>query len=330
MKVAVIQAGPSAEAQVSRKSAAGVVAALKKGGHEVHLVELNAELGRSLEQVQCDVVFPVVHGHMGEDGRLQGFLEVLGVPYVGSSVLACALASDKIRAKQVFRAHGLPVVNEIAVTSSDDLNAAASRVIAQFGAGVAVKPTSQGSAIGISLVHDVSEPDAVLQAFRYGFEFDDVLLCERFVRGKEVTCGVIDGPSFGGLRAFSVTEIFSKAAAWYDFQSRYATGGSVHECPANLPDAVSRRVQQVATQAFLALGCRDLCRVDFVVGDGDDVDAVTLLEVNTIPGMTATSLYPEAAAASGIEFVQLCDGFVRQAYERGGKVRQINPLEFPA
>lgn len=330
MKVAVIQAGPSAEAQVSRKSAAGVATALQQAGYSVERVELTPDIARFLVEFAPDVAFPVVHGNMGEDGCLQGLLEVLAIPYVGSSVLACALACDKVRAKQVFRAHQLPVAPDLVVLSSEDANECARRIMDRFRSGVAVKPTSQGSSIGISLVRDTTNRQAVADAIAYGFQYDDVLLCEPFIRGREVTCGVIEGTRFGGVKAFPVTEIFSKAAEWYDFQSRYATGGSVHQCPAHLPTSVAQRVQQAACQAFVALGCRDLCRVDFIVGDGQDPHAVTLLEVNTIPGMTATSLYPEAAAAAGIEFASLCDLFVRAAHARGMGRRNIDPIAFPA
>jgi D-alanine-D-alanine ligase len=248
---------------------------------------------------------------------LQGLLEVLALPYVGSGVLACGLASDKVQAKHAFRAHKLPVADQLVLRRGDDYQASIGPLVEQFPSGIAVKPATQGSAIGISLVRDLNDETAIHHAFEKAFRFDEVVLCERLVVGREVTCGVLDACEFGALRALPVTEIFSKAASWYDFQSRYATGGSVHACPAALPEEVARRVQWIACAAHRALGCRDLSRVDFVVGDGDDASAITLLEVNVIPGMTATSLYPEAAAAAGIPFSALCDGLVRSAVRRG-------------
>lgn len=329
MKVAVIQGGPSAEAEVSRTSAAGVARALTEAGHEAVRFELEPTLARNLLAGAFNVVFPVTHGRLGEDGALQGLLEVLGLPYVGSGVLACGLACDKIHAKHAFRAHKLPVAEQLVIHVGDDLDGTLALLHDQFPKGVAVKPSTQGSAIGVSLVRDTSDIAALRAAIQLGFKYGDYVLCERLVVGREVTCAVLDSPSFGGLRALPVTEIFSKAAAWYDFKSRYATGGSEHACPAALPAGVAPRVQEIACMAHRALGCRDLSRVDFVVGDGDDGSAVTLLEVNVIPGMTATSLYPEAAAAGGIPFPTLCDGLVRGAVERRGSGSDVEAVPMP-
>lgn len=330
MKVAVIQGGPSAEAEVSRASAAGVAAALTKAGHQVTRVELTTELAEHCKQASPDVVFPVTHGRIGEDGCLQGMLELLGLPYVGSGVLACAMAMDKTIAKRCFRAFGLPVAPDVVVRSGTDLQAEAKRVRATIGKAVVVKPPTQGSSIGVVRI-DENAPDSELAgALEAALTYDDTVLCEHFVRGREVTCAVLDVPSLGGLRAMPPTEIFSKAADWYDFRSRYGKNGSVHQCPADLPAEVFARVQQIARDAHLSLGCRDLCRVDFVVGDGDDPLAITLLEVNAIPGMTATSLYPEAVAAAGIPFDQLCDAFVRAAVDRSRHQRTVQAFAMPA
>jgi D-alanine-D-alanine ligase len=329
MRVAVIQGGPSAEAEVSRTSAAGVAAALQKAGHDVDRLELQPPLARALLDGAYDVVFPVTHGRLGEDGCLQGLLEVLGLPYVGSGVLACGLACDKVRAKHAFRAHKLPVADQLVLRAGDDLDASLGPLADQFARGVAVKPASQGSAIGVSLVRDMRDMKALRQALEDAFRYDEVVLCERLVVGREVTCGVIDASECGRFRALPATEIFSKAAGWYDFTSRYATGGSVHQCPASLPPGVVEKVQWIACAAHRALGCRDLSRVDFVVGDGDDASAVTLLEVNVIPGMTATSLYPEAAAAAGLAFPELCDGMVRSAMKRGSESASVAAVPMP-
>ncbi len=329
MRVAVIQGGPSAEAEVSRSSAKGVSSALRNAGHEVQVVELTRGLAASLLDGAFDVAFPVTHGRLGEDGALQGLLEILGMPYVGSSVLAAALAMDKTAAKTAFRAAGLPLAADVVVHANDDLEASVDRVRRTLGEGVVVKPASQGSAIGITRVDHALEGAALRDAIAGALAFGDTVLCERFVRGREVTCAVVDVPSLDGLRACPPTEIFSKAAEWYDFASRYASGGSVHQCPARLPDHVTRAVQDAAGRAHRALGCRDLSRVDFVVGDGDDPDAVTVLEVNVLPGMTATSLYPEAAAAAGIPFDRLCDALVRNALDRASRDKTVAAIPLP-
>jgi D-alanine-D-alanine ligase len=181
----------------------------------------------------------------------------------------------------------------------------------------------------VQRVADTGDEALLRSSLEKAWHYDDVLLCERFVRGREITCGIVDVQALGGLRALPVTEIFSHAADWYDFRSRYAAGGSSHVCPADIPVSVAEHIQDVAKRAHRALGCRDLSRVDFVVGDGLDEKAVTLLEVNVIPGMTATSLYPEAAAAGGISFESLCDGLVRQAVDRATQRVDLEALPMP-
>ena len=317
LRIAVIEGGPSSEAEVSRASAEGVRAALVLAGHEVVNCALDATLPGVLERLRPDVVFPIVHGAIGEDGCLQGMLEVLGVPYVGSAVLASALACDKVMAKRLFRAARLPVAEEALVERSEDLTAAAQRVRAELGAAVVVKPSGQGSAIGVTRVDALASNDELSRALQIALDFDAVALCERFVVGREITCGVLDTATLGPARALPPTEIFARASGFYDFTSRYAQGGSSHQCPAALPDHVLREVQRVALAAHRALGCRDLSRADFVVGDGSDPARITLLEVNTLPGMTRTSLFPEAAAVDGTAMPELCHALVLGALQRG-------------
>lgn len=322
LAVAVIAGGPSAEANVSRTSAKAVRSALEQAGQRAELLELDATLPQALGQGRFDVAFPVTHGPLGEDGCLQGLLEVLGLPYVGSGVLASALAASKPHAKALFRGAGLPLAQELVVRESDGLGRAVERVRAELGGAVVVKPASGGSAIGTSRVDSAS--DALGSALEAAFAVDPCVLVERFVRGLEVTCGVLEDQS--GVRALPPTLIVSKAANWYDFTSRYAAGGSEHQCPAPLPAPVTARVQEVALSAFHALGCRDLGRVDFVVQAGDDPQGVVLLEINTLPGMTSTSLFPEAAAAVGIDFRTLCSGLAARAHARPARKR---PSELP-
>jgi D-alanine-D-alanine ligase len=319
LRVAVIEGGPSAEAEVSRRSAKGVCSALTRAGHDVVRFELDARLPAHLAGGAIDVVFPVVHGSVGEDGCLQGLLEVLGLPYVGSGVLASAAAYDKVFAKQVFRAHGLPTAPEVIVVRGQDPGLAAARVREQLGAAIVVKPSAQGSALGVTRLGPTTSEADWISAIEKALLLGDAALCERFVVGREVTCGVVDASTLGHARAFCPTEIFAKAADFYDFTSRYGQGASAHTCPAILPDGVTDRVREIALTAHKALGCRDLSRADFVVGDGPDETAVTLLEVNTLPGMTPTSLYPEAAEVAGVTMQDLCDGLARSALARGSR-----------
>ena len=314
LHIAVIQGGSSAEASVSRVSAQGVATALSASGHHVQTLELDTSLPSKLLAERFDVVFPVAHGSFGEDGCLQGLLEILGLPYVGSDVLASAIAANKSTAKRLFALAGLPVAEDTLVHRGEDLAQAAARVRSSLGKAVAVKPCAQGSAIGVSLVR-ANAPDAdLVRALEDALALDPVALCERLVEGRELTCGVLDSPSFGPPRALPPTEIRAKAGDFYDFQSKYAQGGSDHLCPAPIDAALEARVQSIAVAAHRALGCRDLSRADLLVGNDG---TVVILEVNTLPGMTPLSLYPEAAKVAGISMESLVDGLARGAHQRG-------------
>jgi D-alanine-D-alanine ligase len=315
LSVAIVQGGPSSEAEVSRASAAGVAQALASAGHQATRIELDAFTGESLRTGGYEVVFPVTHGAVGEDGSLQGLLEVLELPYVGSEVLASALAMHKRMARVVFEAAGLPIARGIvAAGAPGDARLAAERARREVGARLVVKPSAHGSAIGVARLDENAAEGDVARAIEAVWEIDGHAVIEHFARGREVTCGVLATPH---PRALPPTEIVAPEDAFYTYEARYAPGRSVHVCPAKLPLAVTERVQRTAIEAHAALGCRDLSRVDFVVGDDGNPDAVTLLEVNTLPGMTATSLYPEAAAAVGYSMPELCSVLALQAFERG-------------
>ncbi|MGH7437101.1 MAG: D-alanine--D-alanine ligase family protein, partial [Polyangiaceae bacterium] len=266
LSVAVVQGGPSSEAEVSRASAAGVAAGLKEAGHSVVRLELDPFLAESLRTGGYDVVFPVVHGAVGEDGSLQGLLEVLGLAYVGSGVLASALAMHKRIARVVFAQAGLPLAKGTAASRSGGESAAAvaARARSEVGARLVVKPSSQGSAIGVTRFGADAATAEVARGIEAVWEIDDYAVIEHFARGREVTCGVLD---LERAEALPPTEVLTPSDDFYTFQARYAPGRSIHVCPAELPAGVSEVVQRVATTAHTALGCRHLSRVDFVVGD---------------------------------------------------------------
>lgn len=321
LSIAVVQGGPASEAEVSRASATGVAGALEAAGHRVVRLELDAFLADTLRTGGFDVVFPVVHGAVGEDGSLQGLLEVLELPYVGSGVLASALAMHKRTAKILFAEAGLPIAKGIAARRSEaTARAEADRALRVLGDKVVVKPCSNGSAIGVARLSEGATSDDIAKAIEAAWEVDDVVLVERFSPGREITCGVNDlrDPAW-----FPPTEIRAPRDAFYTYQARYAPGRSEHLCPAPIGEALTRRVQEIAVKAHRALGCRDLSRVDFVVDtETNDHDrAVTLLEVNTLPGFTASSLYPEAAAVAGIPMPELCSAFAMAAFTRGSTRR---------
>jgi D-alanine-D-alanine ligase len=323
LSIAVVQGGPSSEAEVSRASATSVARALESSGHRVVRLELDGYLADTLRTGGFDVVFPVAHGAVGEDGSLQGLLEVMDLPYVGSGVLASALAMNKRVAKQLFAAAGLPIAPGIAFTRRSERargpEEAAERAIAELGPRLVVKPCSSGSAIGVSRFDDHAEVAALAKAIEAAWHVDETALVERFVKGREVTCGVLDVDPATGPVAFPPTEIRSPKDAFYTYEARYAPGRSEHVCPAPLDPRVTERVQEVAKAAHLALGCRDLSRVDFVVGETPS--DVVLLEVNTMPGFTDTSLYPEAAAVHGLSMPELTSALALCAARRGAPRR---------
>jgi D-alanine-D-alanine ligase len=253
---------------------------------------------------------------VGEDGCLQGLLETLGVSYVGSEVLASALAASKPHAKRVFSAAGLPIARDALVRTGDDLGARARALRAELGRALVVKPASGGSAIGVELLSASESDEAVEAALQRVLALDPVALVEPLVPGREVTCGVLERSGRPG--ALPPTLIVP-ASEYYDFESKYRAGGSEHRCPAPFAAELSERIQRAAVTAHLALGCRDLSRTDFLV-DSERATFI-LLETNTLPGMTPTSLFPEAAAVTGIPFEALCDELVRTAAARPRRLR---------
>jgi D-alanine-D-alanine ligase len=326
--VAVVQGGPTSEAEVSRASAASVARALEQAGHRVVRLELDAALADALRTGGFDVVFPVAHGAVGEDGSLQGLLEVLELPYVGSGVLASALAMNKRTAKILFAAAGLPVARSIAARRGGKSGAEeAERALRELGDALVVKPCSNGSAIGVARLEGGASAAELTKAIEAAWAVDETALVEVLAPGREVTCGVLDLRDPAWLPP---TEIRAPKDAFYTYQARYAPGRSEHECPAPLGGALTRRVQEIAVAAHRTLGCRDLSRVDFVAPPEDAPPGTepTLLEVNTLPGFTDTSLYPEAAGVAGIPMPELCSSFVRAAFTRG-PTRRNAPLPLP-
>lgn len=314
--VAVVCGGSSAEAEVSRRSARGVADAVRESFPQTLILELDADIFDQLALNRVDVVFPVLHGPPGEDGSFQGFLETIGIPYVGSGVAASARAMDKIVAKHLFRDAGLPVARDAVVRRGPVRLDVVDSLFERLGPRVVVKPARQGSALGVGFA---SDPATLEQALEAAFAFDDRVLVEERIFGKEVTVGLIDR---FGLVAMPAIEIRTPPGSWYDFEHRYAPGRSEHVIPAEIPETQYRRVREIARKAHLALGCRDLSRVDFIVPAGGEP---VLLEVNTLPGMTPTSLYPDAARASGIEFETLIAHLVQRALDRKPISRELPP-----
>jgi len=288
--------GPSAEREVSLSSGRMCAAALREAGFQVVEVDAGRDLPARLAAIAPDVAFNALHGRWGEDGCVQGLLEWLGIPYTHSGVLASALAMDKARAKEVFRAHGLPVADSRVVSRAE---AGAGDVLAR---PYVIKPNAEGSSVGVHLVLEGSNrPDLA--------GLPDRVMVEAYVPGRELTVSVLDGPE--GARALTVTEIVT--AGWYDYDAKYAPGGSSHVCPADLPEPVFGACLDMAVTAHRALGCRGLSRTDFRWDDRRGLAGLHVLETNTQPGMTPTSLSPEQAAVAGMSFVDLCRWLVEDA-----------------
>ncbi len=301
-RVAVLHGGISAEREVSLASGAQCIAALREAGFEVTPIEVGADLAAviaALSAAQPDAVFNALHGRYGEDGCIQGVLDWMGLPYTHSGLRASALAMDKQAAKTVFKAAGLPVIPGRMV-GVEEL-AAADPLPRPF----VVKPVNEGSSVGVHILRaGDNRRTEIARAWRFGPE----ALVEEYIPGRELTVGVLDD------RALAVTDILADAGTFYDYDSKYAAGGSRHVLPAAIDPGIGARAMEIAVAAHRALGCRGATRADFRYDDtAGEPGRLFLLEVNTQPGLTPTSLLPEQAAHVGIPFPALCAWMIGQA-----------------
>lgn len=293
-KVVVLMGGPSAERDVSLSSGRECAAALRDAECNVIEVDAGPDVAARLIDIAPDVVFNALHGRWGEDGAIQGVLEWLRIPYTHSGILASALTLDKQRTKDVYRKVGLPVVDSI-VVSADAVRAAH-----VMPPPYVVKPYNEGSSVGIYIVDE----DAVGPP-QLADDMPDAVMVEAFAPGRELTTTVV------GDRALTVTDIITEG--WYDYHAKYAPGGSRHELPADIPSEIFDACMDYALRAHQALGCRGVSRTDFRWDENRGLDGLILLETNTQPGMTPTSLTPEQAAHVGMSFPQLCRWMVEDA-----------------
>ncbi len=291
-RIAILKGGWSPEREVSLNSGAAAAAALTEAGYEPVEIDAGRDLAERLIEAKPDAVFNALHGQWGEDGCVQGLMEVLGLPYTHSGVLASALAMDKQRAKAVFEDSAIPSPPGKIVSRKD---AAGGHVMKP---PYVVKPNAQGSSVGVFIVRaGDNRPPAELTSEEWAL--GDNVLVEKFIPGRELTVAVM------GDRALCVTEI-TTSLTFYDYEAKYAAGGSKHVLPADLADDVTERCLDLALRAHQSLGCRGLSRADFRYDETADGEKLFCLEVNTQPGLTATSLAPEQAAHLGISFPELC------------------------
>ena len=293
-KVAVLMGGPSAEREVSLSTGRECAAALGQANYEVVTVDAGPDLALRLAEIKPDVVFNALHGRWGEDGCVQGLLEWMGIPYTHSGVLASALAMDKERTKLIYREAGLPVAPSLLAQACD---VRARHVMAP---PYVVKPYNEGSSVGVYIVHEAANAPPQLSP-----DMPELVMVEAFAPGRELTVTVM------GDRALCVTDIITEG--WYDYDAKYKPGGSRHVLPAELPDEITEACLDYALRAHQALGCRGLSRTDFRWDEARGLDGLILLETNTQPGMTPTSLSPEQAAHCGISFPELCAWMVEDA-----------------
>jgi D-alanine-D-alanine ligase len=317
-RVAVLKGGRSLERQVSLKSGARVEDALEGLGHEVISIDVGSDLVERLMSAQPEVAFVALHGRDGEDGTVQELLEAMGIPYTGSGVSACIRASDKVLAKHAMRDRGVPTPDFYAFndTAFKELGAAQAlpAIEERLQFPIVVKPAGQGSALGIKFARTPADVPAALVA---AFSYDRKVLLERHVLGRDLAVSILD--EGGAARALPIVEAVPEQEDFYDFEARYEIGRTRFVCPAQLEDAVAERARQLALEVYEMLDCAGFARVDLMLED--ETEELYVLEANAIPGLTETSLLPQAADAAGIGFEDLVERILVTAYPRAGVPR---------
>lgn len=298
-KIIVVMGGPSTEAEVSRRSGKAVLEALRARGLHAEGLELDpVNFPKQIKEAKADFVFNALHGRFGEDGIIQGTLDMMGIPYTSSGVMAAAVTMDKVATKRFFQAEGIPTPKARTYYRHEwKKRKLAEEIMQGFGLPVVVKASSQGSSIGVVIVEKAEDMETALaEAFKY----DKEVLVEEFIRGRELTVAVWGNEEW--QEALPIIEI-TTVTGRYDYETKYKAGASTHIIPAPLPDDVAQKVQDIAVRAFAVCGCCGMARVDFMLSEANEPYAI---EVNTVPGMTETSLVPDAGRAAGIEFPDLC------------------------
>jgi D-alanine-D-alanine ligase len=308
-RIAVLKGGSSLERQVSLRSAGRVEDALARLGHAVVPIDVDGELVDRLRAEAPDAAFIMLHGVGGEDGTVQELLEILAIPYTGSGVLACMRSMDKVLCKHLLIDAGIPTPDFFAFNETAFKGLGAARLLPaieeRLDFPIVVKPAAQGSALGIKFARTAADVPAALVA---AFSYDTRVLLERYVRGRDLAVSVLEGSALPAVEAVPNDEAF------YDFESRYEIGRTTFVCPAELPEPITARAQALAVATYDLLGCYGVARVDMMLDD--ETGELFVLEANPIPGMTDTSLLPQAAEAAGIGFDALVERMLELAFER--------------
>ena len=302
--VAVVMGGPSAEREVSLNTGAAIANALREYGY-TNVVEIDLDprnFGKQLAESKAEVVFNAVHGLYGEDGRLQTLLEICEMPYTGSGMIASVSCMDKVITKRMLRDAGISTPACLIVNKKE--SGIKEKIMQRFSLPVVIKPASQGSSIGVEIVKEENQLDeALANAFKYSRD----ILVEEFIGGKELTVSMMQKD--GEVVALPVIHIAPHSGT-YDYHSKYTKGATEYICPADLDEETTKKVQEISKQAYEVLGCSGVARADVML---DEEGNGYVLEINTVPGMTATSLVPKAAAAAGISFPELCNIILQSA-----------------
>ncbi|OGS26297.1 MAG: hypothetical protein A2297_01560 [Elusimicrobia bacterium RIFOXYB2_FULL_48_7] len=304
-RIGVLYGGWSPEREISLKSGGAVIKALRDGGFNVIAIDVDKKIAEKLPKYKIDLAFIILHGPFGEDGTVQALLQSAGIPYTGCGVLSSALAMNKIFSKEIFNFYkiGTPEWAVLSKTALPGLNCAM-HCVETLGYPLVVKPATQGSAIGVTIAKNKTE---FLKGLRLAFKYDEQILVEEYIPGKELTVGII------GNKVLPVIEIIPVKGKFYDFRAKYAKGGSVHVVPAKLDKKIAEDVKDTAKKAFDALGCKAVSRIDIRLSpEGRPY----VLEVNTLPGMTETSLLPDAAKACGMSFLDMVLEIIKSSFTK--------------
>ncbi|SPD74968.1 D-alanine--D-alanine ligase [uncultured Desulfobacterium sp.] len=304
VKVAILAGGWSSESGVSTKSGKAAYHALDREKYDVTMYDPKYDLDKIIaNKDRIDVAFILLHGRYGEDGRIQGLLDILGIPFVGSGVLASAMAVNKRVAKMIYRAEGLKVARDMFITRKGDmsLDSLADNIVDTLGPNAVLKPVEEGSSIGMSVC---SNREEILDGLKKAFDYGKEIMVEEYIKGTEITCCVIGNQE---LETLPLIEIVPKSQyRFFDYEAKYKAGATDEICPARIEKGLEERAGAIALRAHTALGCNVWSRSDMIIRDND----IYLLETNTIPGMTETSLFPLAAGKAGVSFSELLDKLI--------------------
>jgi len=306
-KIALLSGGISGEREVSINTGNQIFEALDKEKYEVFRYDPKIDLKKFIVDAldkKFDLVFPALHGPFGEDGKLQGLLDILGVPYLFSSCLASALAMDKYKTKIIAEKIGLDVAPSLKINKNNRYNL--EKITNELSFPIVIKPIELGSSVGIAIAKNEEELN---EGIKNAFTYDNNILLEKFINGRELTVTIVQDEQ--NTKALPVIEIIPKISGWFDYKAKYEIGGSDEICPAKIPNKTKEKVQKLAKKIFIEIGCKDLARADFIWEEGSDI--IYFLEINTIPGMTKTSLAPKAAKADGMEFGEFLDKLISNA-----------------